>query len=154
MKKEAKDYTKESYYRNRESEIERCKLKQKREREEKPIYCKLKTMVYRSRVRAKKKGIDHSISLEDVVYTERCPVLDIPLNWFSQKYAQDDSPSLDRVIPERGYIKGNVIIISNKANRIKQNATSEEILKVGSWLDALERDKGESNVYSKSKECI
>lgn len=39
----------------------------------------------------------------------------------------EDSPSIDKVIPELGYVRGNVWVISNKANRIKNNATLEEL---------------------------
>ena len=38
----------------------------------------------------------------------------------------DDSPSLDKIIPESGYIRGNVRVISSKADRIKSNTTIEE----------------------------
>lgn len=48
-----------------------------------------------------------------------------------------NSPSLDRINPKLGYVKGNVIWISLKANMIKQDATSEEIIKVGKWLKDL-----------------
>ena len=37
------------------------------------------------------------------------------------------SPSLDRIIPEKGYVKGNIIVVSLKANTMKNNATIEEI---------------------------
>lgn len=36
-------------------------------------------------------------------------------------------PSLDKIIPKLGYVKGNVWVVSNKANRIKSNATIEEL---------------------------
>jgi hypothetical protein len=48
-----------------------------------------------------------------------------------------DSPSLDRVIPELGYVQGNVIWVSHRANSIKQNATAEEILAVGQFYKNL-----------------
>ncbi len=47
------------------------------------------------------------------------------------------SPSLDRIIPEKGYVKGNVIVVSNKANVIKNNATPEEIIAVGEFYKKL-----------------
>lgn len=45
-----------------------------------------------------------------------------------------DSPTLDRIVPEKGYVLGNIAVISHKANAIKQNATAEEILRVAIWL--------------------
>ena len=45
-----------------------------------------------------------------------------------------NSPSLDKIIPEKGYMIGNVAIISERANAIKQDATYKEIINVGKWL--------------------
>ncbi len=50
---------------------------------------------------------------------------------------QPNSPSFDRIIPTRGYTKGNVIIISNRANRIKSDATVEELERVASFYRQL-----------------
>lgn len=45
------------------------------------------------------------------------------------------SPSLDRLRPELGYVRGNICVISNLANRIKSNATSaEELEHVAAWM--------------------
>jgi hypothetical protein len=41
---------------------------------------------------------------------------------------------LDRIIPELGYVPGNVKIISMRANRIKTNATIEDIKNVLLYL--------------------
>ena len=49
-------------------------------------------------------------------------------------------PSLDRIIPAKGYVPGNVIWISTMANTIKQSATANEILAVGYWLKGVETD--------------
>ena len=40
----------------------------------------------------------------------------------------DTSPTLDKIIPERGYVKGNVQVISHKANSMKRNASLDELL--------------------------
>ena len=49
-----------------------------------------------------------------------------------------NSPSLDKIIPSKGYVEGNVAWISFKANAIKNDANSEEILKVSKWLKKQE----------------
>jgi len=49
--------------------------------------------------------------------------------------ARPDSPSVDRIRPELGYVPGNVAVISVKANFIKGNATAAEIRLVAEWLD-------------------
>ena len=48
----------------------------------------------------------------------------------------DNSPSIDRLIPELGYIKGNVNVISLRANIIKNNATKDELIKIANWMES------------------
>ena len=59
-----------------------------------------------------------------------CPVLGIEIKSNTTNAPLDSSPSLDRIDSSKGYIKGNVRIISNRANRIKSDATIEELRKV------------------------
>ena len=63
-----------------------------------------------------------------------CPVLGIPLV-IGEGACSDNSPSIDRIIPELGYVKGNIKVISRRANRIKNDATPDELFKV--WQYAL-----------------
>jgi hypothetical protein len=79
--------------------------------------------------RAKKKKIPMNITIDDIVVPEYCPVLNIKLERGIGK-AQYNSPSLDRIIPELGYVKGNIMIISHKANTIKNNSTIKEVEQV------------------------
>lgn len=83
--------------------------------------------------RAKKKGIPFNIELSDVSIPEKCPVLNVPLSYGHS----DFGPSLDRIVPSLGYTKGNVIVISRKANRIKNDASPDEILAVGNFYKNL-----------------
>lgn len=76
--------------------------------------------------RAKKLNLPFNLKLEDLVIPSICPVLGISLNLNRGKLS-DFSPTLDRMIPSLGYVKSNVQIISNRANRIKSNATLEEV---------------------------
>jgi hypothetical protein len=46
-----------------------------------------------------------------------------------------NSPNLDRLDPAKGYVPGNVAVISQKANRIKTDACSSEIRRVADWLE-------------------
>jgi len=84
--------------------------------------------------RAKKIGVPFEIRPEDVIIPPCCPVLGIPLQAKFGRGGCDSSPSLDRIVPERGYVIGNIAVISNRANRIKSNATAEEIERVAAWL--------------------
>ena len=47
---------------------------------------------------------------------------------------RDFTPSIDRINPSEGYVKGNVIIMSNRANTLKNNATAEELERVAAWM--------------------
>ena len=49
----------------------------------------------------------------------------------------DLTPSIDRINPKKGYVKENIIVVSMKANRIKTDATVEEIRKVADFYEKL-----------------
>lgn len=51
---------------------------------------------------------------------------------------EDGSPSLDRVDNTRGYVPGNVLVISWKANQIKSNATLAELESIVAWLRSVQ----------------
>lgn len=87
--------------------------------------------------RAMQFGIPFDITLEDVIIPATCPVLGIPL-CRDNRGMQDTSPTLDRYVPSLGYTKGNVSVISNKANRIKNTANIEELTKVLTWCKEKE----------------
>ena len=54
----------------------------------------------------------------------KCPVLGIPLHLTGQGIQKDGTPSVDKIIPSKGYMRGNVKIISWLANRIKSDKIS------------------------------
>jgi hypothetical protein len=99
------------------------------------------------RQKAKRKGIEVSVSLDYVrsIATDTCPVFGIKFDWedWGEKdgIAKDTSPSLDRIDPTKGYIEGNIIFISTKANRIKNNASVEELKAVVQWLEKEQNDR-------------
>jgi len=86
--------------------------------------------------RAKRQGKPFRLMVSDIVIPEICPALGIPLIP-GKKKLQPNSPSIDAIIPELGYIPGNIAIISMRANSIKQNATHQEIRKVADWLESV-----------------
>lgn len=87
----------------------------------------IQTYLWKSaRSRAKQRGEDFSISLEDVIIPSKCPILGIPLEYHRGR-PQDNSYSLDRIDPSKGYVKGNIWVISFRANRIKNDSTIEEL---------------------------
>ena len=94
-------------------------------------------MLAAAKARAKKQGLLFNLVLEDLgPLPEYCPVLGIPLELGTGHFC-DGSPSLDKVIPALGYTKGNVIIISWRANRIKNNATIHELQALASFYTNL-----------------
>jgi hypothetical protein len=85
------------------------------------------------KARCKKRGLPFNLTLEDIIIPEICPVLGIKLETRIGKF-HDNSPSLDRLIPELGYIKKNVRIISYRANRIKCHASIEDLEKILAYM--------------------
>ena len=80
-----------------------------------------------SRARARKKNLTHTLGRDDVRIPETCPVLGIRLCRSSKKGPCASSPSLDRIDNTKGYIPGNVVVVSYKVNRIKNDATVSEL---------------------------
>jgi len=76
--------------------------------------------------RAKKFNLPFSLKLEDIVVPTHCPVLGLPLDFA----CKEQIPTLDRVIPALGYVAGNIVVISMRANRLKSDATAEELLRL------------------------
>jgi len=77
------------------------------------------------------KDSDFNISLEDVknVMTSICPLLEIKM-MVNENHIKDNSFTLDKIIPQKGYVRDNILIISSKANRSKSDATIEEYEKI------------------------
>lgn len=99
-------------------------------------------MWHNARSRAGAHGVPFTLKLEDVPpVPESCPVLGIPLKRNSKRGPSDSSPSLDRIVPERGYTPDNVRIISNKANRLRSDASAFELLRVALDSVQLEKDR-------------
>lgn len=92
----------------------------------------LKTAKYR----AKKKGITFNLEKEDITIPTHCPVLgiELKLSELSKNGGAPYSYSLDRINPQLGYIKGNVMVMSHLANSMKNNATKEQLISFSNWI--------------------
>ena len=90
--------------------------------------------------RAKKKGLEFNIEEFDINIPIICPILGIPIYKIGSEGKPSgpcaNSASLDRIDNTKGYVKGNVKIISHKANTMKHNATPEELIKFALWVFA------------------
>ena len=94
-------------------------------------------MVGAARRRAAVLGLPFSITKDDIHIPTHCPALKFKLSW---KGNRETSPSLDRIIPGLGYVKGNIAVISTRANRIKYNATTAELYAVADWSHEQEKN--------------
>jgi hypothetical protein len=83
-------------------------------------------LLHSAKNNAWRRGSEITITLEDIIIPDVCPVLGIPL--FKQGGVRtDNSPSLDRLDNTKGYIKGNVWVISWRANKLKGEGTLAEL---------------------------
>lgn len=89
-------------------------------------------MIYSARRRAAASGLECSIGPDDVEIPITCPVLGIRLE-IGDNGRTDASPSLDRRDNRRGYVRGNVFVISMRANRIKTDANADELARVAAY---------------------
>lgn len=124
-----KEHIKEYMKTYREKNHERLNSQQNTFRLDNPSNALYRAAKYR----AKFRGVEFNIELSDVVIPEFCPILHILLSVSSGKVSEY-SPSLDRIDSTKGYIKGNVQVISYKANTMKSNANAEDLLLFASWV--------------------
>lgn len=89
-------------------------------------------MLRDARYRAKKHGIPFTLTERDIKIPASCPVLGLKLQTNNDRAAAN-SPSLDRLVPERGYVNGNVVVVSNRANTIRGDATVPELRRIYLW---------------------
>ncbi len=84
------------------------------------------SMLCAAKARAKRLGLAFDIEISDIVIPSLCPILGIPLKFTEGKQNQG-TPALDRIDNSKGYVKGNVAVISHKANRVKSDLSFEDI---------------------------
>lgn len=90
-------------------------------------------MLSAAKRRAKQKGIEFSITKDNIVIPELCPILGVRIEVNDRRW-QDSSPTIDRIDATVGYITGNVHVICARANRIKNDATVDELELIASYL--------------------
>lgn len=79
------------------------------------------------RARALKKGIPFDLVASEMEWPSHCPVLGVELDYAASFPPPDNGVSVDRIVPEKGYVKGNVQVMSWLANRMKSNATADQM---------------------------
>lgn len=98
-------------------------------------------MLQMARGRAKKEGLPCDLeSIEDIPKPTHCPVLGVKLV-MGTRCNGPNSPSLDKIVPELGYVKGNIVVVSLRANQIKSDATIEELQAVAKFYKRFQKRK-------------
>ncbi len=131
---------------SRERNREKTRVKRRKDRAEKPeVFLQYsrdfaennpeKLALYEARKRAKKFNLPCTITEDDIMIPEFCPILGIRLVRGSTDDNRDACPSLDRILPDLGYVLGNIAVISYRANRLKNDGTIEEHRKVADWIE-------------------
>lgn len=111
--------------------IRECRVRANKRRAEKIRSNPQLRLFKASKSRAALTNKDFNLDLEDIKIPVECPILKVPMV-FKSLYA----PSVDRIDNTKGYVKGNVQVISWKANVMKNSATNEELVKFAEWVNA------------------
>lgn len=90
------------------------------------VRARLTRLLVDAKYRAKRDGVEFSVTFEDLKIPENCPALGIPLRWDANA-PRETRPSIDRFDNSKGYTPENTRVISLRANRLKQDATKDEI---------------------------
>ena len=95
-----------------------------------------KYLVGMAKYRAKRTGLVFALTEADVSIPKFCPVLGIELGPVCGG-CRSNSPSLDRIDNLKGYVRGNVIVVSHRANCLKRDATLLELQRIADFYTRL-----------------
>lgn len=90
-----------------------------------------------ARARAKRDGLAFDLQPGDIHVPDLCPVLGLPLFHKTGKGGGPNSPSLDRIDSSKGYVKGNVVVVSWRANAAKKDSTVDELERLAGFYRQL-----------------
>ena len=88
-------------------------------------------ILHQIKSKAHKEGVRFNLTLEDIVIPKVCPVFGVPFN----RRDKTRSTSVDCIDNRKGYVKGNIQIISGLANVMKNQATPAELLRFAEWIN-------------------
>ena len=95
-----------------------------------------------SRINAYAKGLEHTISVDDIPTPLTCRYLGVKIVYRTGKRKRVwNGPSIDRIDSTKGYVPGNIQVISDLANRMKQNATPEQLVRFARGVLQIHGDK-------------
>ena len=107
-------------------------------------------MLMAAKQRAENQGLEFNLTIDDIVIPDKCPLLEVPFV-AGEKGNYEYTPSLDRIDPTKGYIKGNVWVITKRANTMKNSATREELLK---FADNIYKYFGDNDIVQPIEKSI
>jgi hypothetical protein len=85
-------------------------------------------LLYRTYNTSQKDGFNYNLTIDDIIIPEYCPYLNIKLSTDPKDHKEPNYATVDRIESCKGYVKGNVQVISRKANMMKSLASQEQIL--------------------------
>jgi hypothetical protein len=98
-----------------------------------------KKLLYLARKRANASGLECNLEIEDIVIPSHCPVFGTKFTGSAGKRQcprlNYTAPSLDRIDNTKGYVKGNVVVISVRANALKSDATPDELRALARYIN-------------------
>lgn len=141
MKKHFPELTRKDYglslrveIRNKQKQEERLKTKGRLTHRHETEFSRRCSAIFISKRRnAKSTKWGWKLEITDVHFPTHCPILGMKLD-YSGNLRKENSPSFDRINPKKGYVKGNVLICSWRANRIKNDGTAAEHEKIANFL--------------------
>lgn len=106
---------------------ELCNLRYKRWKSKDPI----KAMLQGLKGNARRANLPFELTAEDIIIPDACPVLGIPL--FFSVVRTYNTPSVDRINNTNGYVVGNIVVCSWRANMLKKDATVDELIRIANF---------------------
>lgn len=120
------------------SQCKSCSAERTRRYREKNVEARLWSS---AKMRAKTLGLPFNLDVSDIIVPSHCPVLGILIDP-SYRRRSENSPSIDRAIPSLGYVSGNVVVISWRANRLKSDASVDELRRIASYYEQFIQQVG------------
>ena len=97
------------------------------------IYQTMRDKFRKKKANALREGKEFTVDFGELTFPTHCPILGIELDYFNETKGEN-TVSFDRIDSRKGYISGNVVVISWRANRIKNNGTADEHQKIAEFL--------------------
>lgn len=129
-------------YNQKNKEKEKARNQAYKESQRGTINYTLRVLLSAAKKRSKDNNLPFDLTLEwlETMVIPHCPITLQPIDWLKEQVANGvpgpNSPSIDKIIPELGYVQSNCAIISVRANRIKSDGTIDEHLRTVQYMAA------------------